>query len=550
MRPSCTTTTAPLARCLTHPRLGPLLVVTVCFVAFFLGLGGHHLLDPDEGRSAEVAREMLVSGKWLVPTLNFDRFHDKPAFYYWLIAGSLELFGAHDWAVRLPGVLAATATVVCTGLWAGRYLGRLTGGLAAVVLATTLGFIAMGRVVLTDATFSWWMIAALLYGSAWCMEGARRGWPPWPFYLLVALATLTKGPAAPILALLVLAPLAWRIGAPLTIRRMRPVRGALLMLVVAGTWYAAASVAAPEYVWNFLWNHNVRRYTEGRGGHSANVATFAYLLPSAFLPWSLYFPTTVAALRRTARAAPLPDPLWFCIAWIMAVVGFFSLAGSKLVTYVLPAFPPIAILMASALSTVVARNGDERISARVHQLVLGALVVISVVGALVLLGFFQVFAPTRTALAWLPLVAVVPLAWAARSVATGHHSNALAAVAAFTLIDAGLYYAAIAPTFDEIYSLREPSRLVLASPGPVTLFTYRTSAYSLQYYAGCRTQEVPTADEAATLLSGDAPVVLITRSHHLNAIRSLTTSAINVWWEGPRSRILVSNRPPPSLAGT
>lgn len=539
---------APWARCLAHPRTGPLLVVGVCFVAFFVGLGGHHLLDPDEGRSAEVAREMLVSGNWLVPTLNFDRFHDKPAFYYWLIASSLRLFGTHDWAVRLPGVLAACASVLCTGVWAGRYLGRLTGCLSAVVLATTLGFIAMGRVALTDATFSWWMIAALFYGSAWWMEGARRGWPPWPFYVLVALATLTKGPAGPMLAVLVFVPFAWRTGLPVSIQRIQPVRGAVLLLIIAGTWYGAASVAAPEYVWNFLWNHNLRRYTEGSGGHAANAVTFIYLLPAAFLPWSLYFPTTAAALRRQARQAPVSDPLRFCIVWIAAVIGFFSLSGSKLITYVLPAFPPLAILVASSLSTVVARDGDDRIPVRVHQWVLGTLVAVSVVGALVLLCFFHEFAPTKVALAALPLAALVPLSLAARSVAAGRHSSAVAAVAAFTLIDAGLYYRAAAPTFDAIYSLREPSRLVLASPDDPTVLTYRMSAYSLQYYAGRRTHAVATAEEAAALLSGTAPVVLITRGRHLDAIRSLMTPTVNVWWQGPRSRILISNRPPPLSA--
>ena len=103
------------ARCLAHPWAGPALLALTCFVALFLGLGDSHLFDPDEGRSAEVAREMLVSGHWLVPTINFGQFHDKPALYYWLIAGSMRLFGANDYAVRLPGVIAATLTVIATG---------------------------------------------------------------------------------------------------------------------------------------------------------------------------------------------------------------------------------------------------------------------------------------------------------------------------------------------------------------------------------------------------------------------------------------------------
>jgi 4-amino-4-deoxy-L-arabinose transferase-like glycosyltransferase len=488
---------------------------------------------------------MLVTGQWLVPTLGFDQFHDKPAFYYWLIAGSIEFFGVHDWAVRLPGVLAATLSVLFTGVWAARYLGRLTGLLAALILATTLGFIAMGRVVLTDATFSWWIIATLLYGSAWWMEGAREGWPAWPCYLLLALATLTKGPAAGALAILVFLPFAWRTGFSVSIREMRPLQGAVILIVVAGTWYAAAAVAAPEYMWNFLWNHNVRRYVEGRGGHQSNLLTFLYLLPAAYLPWSLYFPTTIAFLVRSARHARISRPLMFCMIWIAAVVVFFSLGSSKLVTYVLPAFPPLAILVASSLSAVVARDADEEIPAWVHQAILSILFCISIVGAIALLVFLYGFVPAKMMLAALPLVAMAPLSLAWRSVAAGRHSAAIAAVAAFALLDAGLYYLAVAPALDEVYSLEAPARLLLASRAKVTLFTYGTSAYSLQYYAGCQAHEVKTAADAATVLSGEAPVVLMTRNRRLNAIRGLVTSELSIWWQGPRSRVLLSNRRPP-----
>jgi 4-amino-4-deoxy-L-arabinose transferase-like glycosyltransferase len=521
------------------------LLALTCFVALFLGLGDSHLFDPDEGRSAEVAREMLVSGHWLVPTINFGQFHDKPALYYWLIAGSMRLFGANDYAVRLPGVIAATLTVIATGVWAARYLGRSTGLLSALILVTMLGFIGMGRIVLTDATFSWWIVAALFYGGAWWIEGTRRSWPTWPFYLLLAVATLTKGPAAPVLAVLVFLPFAWRTGWPVPLRALRPLQGAFILIVVAGTWYAAAAVAAPEYVWNFLWNHNVRRYAEGGGGHSANVLTFLYLLPAACLPWSLYFPTTIAALTRAARRAPIARPLAFCVIWVAAVVGFFSLGGSKLVTYVLPAFPPLAILVASALSVVVARDADTNVPAWVHQSVLGILGALSVVGAIALLVFLQSFAPEKRMLAAGPLLAIVPLALAIRSVAHGRHSAALAAVAVFALLDAGLYYHAVAPALDDVYSFAEPARLLRASDEPVALYTYRTSAYSLQYYAGRRTREVKTAEEAAAVLSGDAPVVLLTRDRHLDAIRRFATSPSQVWWHGRRSRVLLSNRETP-----
>ena len=121
-------------------------------------------------------------------------------------------------------------------------------------------------------------------------------------------------------------------------------------------------------------------------------------------------------------------------------------------------------------------------------------------------------------------------------------------MAAFTLLDAGLYYSAVAPALDDVYSLAEPARLVRASADHVAIYTYRTSAYSMEYYAERPIREAQTAAEAAALLSGAAPVVLLTRTRQLDAIRHLMTSPWNVWWDGRRARVLLSNRGAPVAA--
>lgn len=438
-----------LDRWLESRRIGPVLLALVCFLAFFLGLGSHHLFDPDEGRSAEVAREMLVSGHWLVPTLNFDRFHDKPAFYYWTIAASMRLFGASDWAVRFPGVVAATLSVIVTGVWAARYLGRGTGILAALILATTVGFIGVGCIALTDATFSWWVIAALFYGGGRWLERPGRAWPAWPLHVLLALAVLTKGPAALVLAALVFVAFAWSTNEWAALRTLRPIQGIVILVVVAGTWYGAASVVAPDYVWNFLWTQNVRRYVAGRGGHSASVFTFLFLLPAACLPWSLYFPAVAASLRRSARRAGLGRPDLFCVVWVAVVVGFFSLGRSKLVTYVLPAFPPVAILLAITLRGSVTKDGEE-IPRWVHRAVLGALCGVSVVGSLVLLVLFREYAPVKAARALVPLLGLVPLVLGLRRVAAGRRAAAVWAVMVFAITNAVLFHVVLAPALNDV----------------------------------------------------------------------------------------------------
>ena len=179
-------------------------------VLFFYRLGAPGLMDPDEGRYAEIAREFFVRGDWLIPHLNLLPYLEKPPLVYWLTALGFKVLGYTEVAARLPSAVSALAGVfLAYGL--GRALwGPGPGVLGALVLATTAGYVALGRILTLDMTFALWLNLGIGLGYLALSRGQARLWP-WA-YLALALAVLTKGPVA-----LVLAGLVWVVWVLLTL---------------------------------------------------------------------------------------------------------------------------------------------------------------------------------------------------------------------------------------------------------------------------------------------------------------------------------------------
>ncbi|MFQ5684612.1 MAG: ArnT family glycosyltransferase, partial [Candidatus Binatia bacterium] len=169
-------------------------LTVVCYCIFFYGLGHYPLWDPDEGRVGEIAKEMVASGNWVTLTHNGLPYYDKPAPYFWLLALGIKLLGLNELAVRLPSALAAGLTIGLVYLWgcvSGGWKRGLWGGL---VLATSIEFAALGRFAKMDMLFTFFFSAALFCFLWWRKHGSTRR-SIWAFYLALALASLTKGPA-------------------------------------------------------------------------------------------------------------------------------------------------------------------------------------------------------------------------------------------------------------------------------------------------------------------------------------------------------------------
>jgi 4-amino-4-deoxy-L-arabinose transferase-like glycosyltransferase len=354
-----------------------LILVVICAVPFFLFLGAVPLIDPDEGRYAEIPREMLERGDFITPTLNYVKYFEKPPLLYWLNAASIKLFGLNEFAARLPSAFSGLATVIATYIIAIRLFDRRTALFAALFLATAAGFVMQSRIILTDMLLTLCLTSAL---GAFIIAARREEWhrgggATWyVFYLFCALAVLAKGligivfPVG-IIFFYILIMREWRI-----LRRMHLVGGTLLFLVVAAPWFALVSFRNPEFAGFFFIHEHFERFTSTVHGRYQPFWFFIPVLLGTMLPWSFFIP---AALRRAWRDRNYESgqAAFFLLIWSLFIFLFFSKSGSKLVPYMLPIFPPLAMLIANRFNMVF-EGRDREIK----------LAVILLGGTLILLG--------------------------------------------------------------------------------------------------------------------------------------------------------------------
>lgn len=313
-----------------------------------------HLFEPDEGRYAQIPREMLTTGDWIVPTLHGEAYLDKPPLLYWLVALSFAVFGFHDWAARLVPALAMHATVMTTYLLGRRILGERSAFWGSLLLIVSPIFLGVGRLLVLDGLLTMWVTTSLLaaYQAQDSDSDVHWGW--WLASAVAsALGVLTKGPVAIVLVLIPLTMHRW-LGPSARISWRAWFAYFAIIAAVNLPWYGAVCWQRPEFVRYFLWQHNVERFVEPFD-HVRPVWFYVPivlfgLLPALFLAWPLWrYLTSTDADASNARC-PALGYLLLAGGWC---VFFFSLAGSKLPTYILPAFPPLCL----ALGCFVARTG-------------------------------------------------------------------------------------------------------------------------------------------------------------------------------------------------
>jgi 4-amino-4-deoxy-L-arabinose transferase-like glycosyltransferase len=301
------------------------------------------LQEPQESRYAEIPRQMFVEDSWLVPVLHGEPYLDKPPLLYWLVMGSYSLCGVHDWAARLVPCLASFLTIAVTFFWGRRVLGPRGGFLAGAIIALSVRFIYLSRMVTMDSLLCLCVVAALAAAHL-AMWGDRFYCRRW-FASAVAcgLGVLTKGPVA--LALVVCPILVFSFLVPKG--RRPPIWAWLtyvgLALVVAMPWYLAVTASDPAFIEYFFWKHNVERFVTPFD----HQEPFWFYLPEilgGMLPWTLLLPWIVYKLFR--RRELDTRATLFLVAGVWCVL-FFSLAGCKRPSYVLPAMPLLALALAS-----------------------------------------------------------------------------------------------------------------------------------------------------------------------------------------------------------
>jgi 4-amino-4-deoxy-L-arabinose transferase-like glycosyltransferase len=310
-------------------------------VVLFTLLGQRGLNEPDEGRYAEIAREMNLDGNWLVPHLNGIPHFQKPPIIYWLTALSLRTFGHSDWAARLPSACAALGVVILSFLLALRiFKDRDRAVMTSIVLTSTTGFFAMGRLLTPDMTMTFWItasITAALYNRRWL------------FFILMGLGFLTKGPMA--LVVPICAVLGWEWRASTDEKLHLPWwRGLVLTLVISLSWFITLSVLDTQ-LFEYFWRYElVERFGSKTHGRSRPFWYFSLILPLVLIPWVFMLPLKRVYTR--IRKMELRSSHGLLLCWALVPLAILSFSGSKLPTYVLPLMPAFALGVAAVIPSV------------------------------------------------------------------------------------------------------------------------------------------------------------------------------------------------------
>ncbi|MEH2252027.1 ArnT family glycosyltransferase [Nostoc sp.] len=373
-------------------------LIVIGWVAFGWNLGNTGLVDETEPLFAEASRQMLVTGDWITPFFNGDTRFDKPALIYWCQAIAYAIIGVNEWAVRLPSAIAALGLICLAFYTVHWYLAKqdeleqvsrptrryLTSFIVAALMALNPETIVWARTGVSDMLLTGCMASALLcffLGYAG-KEGSREqgeNFSPLPsaprpsvssaqspmpnalfpnkwylaFYVLIAGAILTKGPVGIVLPGLIVGAFLLYVGKfREVLREMRLLMGILIIIGLSVPWYALVIWRNGwNYINSFFGYHNLERFTEVVNGHSAPWYFYFLVVLLGFAPYSVYLPVSIVKLkfwrrshwRSLERFQQFGLFAWF---WFASVFSFFTIAVTKLPSYVLPLMPAAAILVA------------------------------------------------------------------------------------------------------------------------------------------------------------------------------------------------------------
>lgn len=362
-------------------------------ILYLPGLGRPALWEPDEGRYAEIAREIVISGDYVTPRDDFELYFEKPPLVYWANAASIKIFGVNEFAVRLPAALFSIGQVVVTAALAELIFGATAGFFAALALALSPLFFGFARFATLDPALAFFLTAALaaFYVAArddsFSHPSARR----WMLLsaAMLALGTLAKGPVALILGGPIA--LAWLA----TERRLRQIVQmplvwcGLIYLAIVLPWFILMEARNPGFLHFFFIHEHLERYVTSNE-HGWGPWFFIPIVIGGMWPWIFFVPLGWSAMRaddtlpNSAPASSRRSAASFLAIWFIIIFVFFSIPRSKLGTYILPALPPLAIVAGFGLVRIGAVGAASR-----HRL-LAVIAIANLIIASGLLMFFEV----------------------------------------------------------------------------------------------------------------------------------------------------------------
>jgi 4-amino-4-deoxy-L-arabinose transferase-like glycosyltransferase len=326
--------------------LRPLLILlAVCAFLFFFRLGDRPLWDVDEGMHAATSKDMVLTGDWITPRVNGVPFFDKPALFNWLVALSFSALGYTEFAARLPAAVLGLATVLVTYMIGKRFFGSRAGLMGGVVLATAPEMVVLSRIVVHDIALAFFITLALHFFYSGFRSPHRRRTHLLMSYAAAGFAVLAKGPIGMLLPAGIIGLFLLARGRLDFLKEMSLGWGTLVFLLISAPWYVLISLRNPGYASDFFLRNNFLNFlSKAKARHPRPFHYYFMVLLGGMFPWSFFIP--VSLLRPLARGLRKADAgAVFLTAWFLVIFLFFSVASSKLGSYILPALPAVALLV-------------------------------------------------------------------------------------------------------------------------------------------------------------------------------------------------------------
>ena len=328
----------------------PWLLGLVCVAVLFANLGGADFFEPDEGRNAEKAREILLLNDWVTPHENFLPVLDKPVFFYWLVAFSYKIFGVAEWSARLPSAVFALGCLFLVYHFARRWWGSWAAMWSVLILLTSVEFFLLARIVRSDMVLTFCATLALcsFYSAIHTESETAKKLHCLLMYGALGAGTLVKGliglviPGMVFFVYLLLTDHSWSI-----LRRLHLLHGALLFLLIVIPWYLWVDARNPGYLRYFFWDEHFTRYLTDEFNRDESWFYFFIVAAVGFLPWTFFLPFVARDLWRRRD-----DKNVFLVLWLVLPFLFFSFSSSKLPQYLLPIYPAMALLSGQTISNL------------------------------------------------------------------------------------------------------------------------------------------------------------------------------------------------------
>ncbi|RCS54317.1 glycosyltransferase family 39 protein [Bremerella cremea] len=562
------------------------LLIGLSLIVFFTNLGGPKLWDRDEPRNAGCAVEMMEAHDWVVPRFNDELRTHKPALLYWLMISAYSMFGVNEFSARFFSAVLGTFTVLLTYDMGRRLFDRSTGLWAGICLATTLMFTVAARAATPDAPLIFFVALGMWTYVCFSFPAAgeenesatyypKQWWQVVLLYGVFGLAVLSKGPVGLVLPtaiigmflLIVRLPETdpsttwsqWALSLvrpflPLhflkTVWFMRPVLALTACLAVALPWYLW--VAARDFRWieGFFFEHNLNRAVTAFEGHSGPPVYYLLAICVGFFPWSVFFsPLLVDLTRQLKSDSKTRFALIFCCCWVGVWLGAFSVAQTKLPSYVTPLYPGLALLMGCFVARVISRQ--VALSARWFDMTFGLTTLVGVLMSIGLAVAARVYLPGEYLVPIVGVVLVIGgcLAWWWKS-----KSDLPKAFGAFatmaTLFVVGLF-ALVAQRVSDHQSIdRLLTKIDQATPG-ASLCSFGVSEASWVYYAGQPVKFVPEgAEDLEREFSQGGNTIVLTTPEKLEELPGFVRSQLVEVAREPyflKDYPLIALRPSPEL---